>query len=109
MAQQRAGAPADGMHALRHYYASALLAGGVDIRALSEYLGHGDPGFTLRTYCHLLPEAGGRARKAIEEALSAPDTAQPRPRTRKPGHDLRRHGQDQRKRSHFLRRQDYAQ
>ncbi len=74
-ARQRAGAPADGMHALRHYYASALLAGGVDIRALSEYLGHGDPGFTLRTYCHLLPEAGGRARKAIEEALSAPDTA----------------------------------
>jgi hypothetical protein len=36
------------MHALRHYFASALLANGVDIRALAAYLGHHDPGFTLR-------------------------------------------------------------
>jgi integrase len=37
-------------HALRHYFASALLANGVDIRALAAYLGHSDPGFTLRVY-----------------------------------------------------------
>lgn len=40
----------DGMHALRHYHASVTLADGVNIRELSEYLGHGDPGFTLRLY-----------------------------------------------------------
>ena len=40
----------NGMHALRHYFASALLANGVDIRALAAFLGHHDPGFTLRTY-----------------------------------------------------------
>ena len=45
-----------GLHALRHYYASVLLAGGVDVRALSEYLGHHDPGFTLRVYAHLVAE-----------------------------------------------------
>ena len=40
-----------GFRQLRHYYASTLLADGVDIRALAEYLGHSDPGFTLRIYC----------------------------------------------------------
>jgi integrase len=34
---------ANGMHALRHHFASALLDGGVSIRALAEYLGHSDP------------------------------------------------------------------
>jgi hypothetical protein len=35
---------------------------GVDIRALAEYLGHADLGFTLRVYCHLMPEAEDKAR-----------------------------------------------
>jgi integrase len=61
----------NGMHALRHHYASVLLAGGVDIRALSEYLGHHDPAFTLRIYAHLMPGADDRARKAVEAALTA--------------------------------------
>ena len=69
----------DGMHALRHYYASVLLAGGVDVRALSEYLGHHDPAITLRVYAHLMPSAEKRALRAIEDALSGqdhgPDTA----------------------------------
>lgn len=73
-ARKEAGIPAiraNGMHALRHYYASVLLAGGVDIEALSEYLGHHDPGFTLRIYAHLRPSAEGRALKAIEAAFAA--------------------------------------
>lgn len=68
-----------GMHQLRHRYASVLLAGGVDVRTLSEYLGHHDPGFTLRVYSHLLPSAEGRARRAIEAALAqdhVPGTSQ---------------------------------
>jgi integrase len=63
----------NGMHALRHYYASALLARGVDIRALSEYLGHSDPGFTLRVYTHLMPDADDRARQAVDAAFSGSD------------------------------------
>jgi len=63
-----------GFHMLRHTYASTMLASGVDIRALSEYLGHADPGFTLRRYAHLMPVAEERARAAVEAALqSVPD------------------------------------
>ena len=38
------------MHALRHSCASTWLERGVSIKAVSEYLGHADPGFTLRVY-----------------------------------------------------------
>lgn len=59
----------DGMHALRHYYASVTLADGVNIRELATYLGHGDPGYTLRLYTHMLPSSHQRARKAIDSRL----------------------------------------
>jgi hypothetical protein len=59
----------NGMHALRHYYASITLADGVNIKELAEYLGHGDPGFTLRLYTHMLPSSHERARKAVESRL----------------------------------------
>lgn len=70
-ALEAAGLPAtryNGCHALRHYFASVLLHHGVDVRALSEYLGHHDPGFTLRTYTHLMPAAHDRMRDAIDTA-----------------------------------------
>lgn len=60
------------MHALQHAYASVLLDAGESIKALSEYLGHSDPGFTLRTYTHLLPSSGRRTRKAIDDAFTEP-------------------------------------
>jgi integrase len=63
---------ADGMHALRHFYASTLLAQGVSIKELAEYLGHSDPGFTLRTYTHLVPSSFERARAAIDNVLDTP-------------------------------------
>ncbi|MGW3352561.1 tyrosine-type recombinase/integrase [Nonomuraea rubra] len=56
----------NGMHALRHTAASAWLAASVDIRTVAEYLGHSDPGFTLRTYTHLMPDAADRARRAMD-------------------------------------------
>jgi integrase len=68
-----AGVPAtreDGMHALRHTYASVLLEDGVSIKALAEYLGHADPGFTLRTYTHLMPSSEDRARTAVDRAFA---------------------------------------
>jgi integrase len=72
--REAAGAPAtkeNGMHVLRHTAASARLAGGVDIRTLAEWLGHGDPGFTLRTYTHLMPNAAERGRKAMDDFLAS--------------------------------------
>ncbi|MFF0493433.1 tyrosine-type recombinase/integrase [Nocardia sp. NPDC004068] len=58
----------DGMHALRHLYASVLLARGVSVKELADYLGHADPGFTLKVYAHLLDDSHERARKAVEAA-----------------------------------------
>jgi integrase len=71
-ALEAAGVPPtrdNGMHAARHYYASALLEDGVSIRAVAEYLGHNDPGFTLRIYAHLMPSSEDRARHAVDRAL----------------------------------------
>ncbi|MGW2326401.1 tyrosine-type recombinase/integrase [Streptomyces sp. NPDC001700] len=72
-----------GMHALRHFYASVLLDAGESIRALSTYLGHSDPGFTLRVYTHLMPSSEGRTRRAVDtlyrasgRPLDGPETAQ---------------------------------
>jgi len=60
----------NGCHAMRHLYASTLIARGVDPRTAAAYLGHADGGaLILRTYAHLMPDAEDRARKAIEEAL----------------------------------------
>jgi integrase len=78
-ARNAAGIPSGGLHQLRHFYASVLLAGGVDIKALSVYLGHHDPAVTLRVYSHLMPSAEGRALRAIEAAFAedhGPSTAQ---------------------------------
>jgi integrase len=60
----------NGMHALRHHYASVLLDSGENIKAVSEYLGHADAGFTLRTYTHLMPASGERTRVAVDQAFA---------------------------------------
>lgn len=65
----------NGTHALRHFYASTLLDAGESIRALSEYLGHADPGFTLRTYTHLMPTSEERTKSAVDGALRGPEVA----------------------------------
>jgi integrase len=69
---RRAGieaSPRNGMHALRHTYGSVLLDAGESIKALSLYLGHSDPGFTLRIYTHLMPSSEDRTRRAIDKAF----------------------------------------
>jgi integrase len=63
-----------GFHQLRHHYASTLLAGGVDVRTLADALGHADPGFTLRTYCHLMPDSADRIRTVIDRAAARDGT-----------------------------------
>ncbi|WAL64928.1 site-specific integrase [Amycolatopsis cynarae] len=66
---------ADGMHALRHFYASTLLSRGVSIKELAEYLGHADAGFTLRTYTHLVASSHERARQAIDAVFGRPESS----------------------------------
>jgi hypothetical protein len=57
----------DDMHALRHWDALVLLEAGVSIKALSEYLGHADPGLPLRTYTHRMPNT---EEEAVDRALT---------------------------------------
>ncbi|WP_367115024.1 tyrosine-type recombinase/integrase [Actinophytocola sp.] len=58
------------MHALRHLFASVLLDAGESVKALAQYLGHSDPGFTLRVYTHLMPTSHERTRRAIDGFLT---------------------------------------
>lgn len=55
----------NGMHDLRHFFASVLLDNGVSIKAVAEWLGHADPAFTLATYTHLMPDSDGHTKAAI--------------------------------------------
>lgn len=48
-------------HTFRHTCASLLFAAGRNVKQVQEWLGHADPGFTLRTYVHLLDEGVGDA------------------------------------------------
>lgn len=70
-----------GMHALRHFYASVLLDDGENVKALSQYLGHNDPGFTLRTYTHLMPSSESRTRKAVDAMYNRAGAASDGPQT----------------------------
>jgi integrase len=59
----------NGFHGMRHSYASVFLGRGGSIRDLAEYLGHSDPGFTLRVYTHLMTENTERMRQSMGAAL----------------------------------------
>ncbi|MEV4752163.1 site-specific integrase [Streptosporangium sp. NPDC049248] len=61
-----------GMHALRHYFVSLLLAEGEAITAVSEWAGHHSAKFTLDVYGHLMPSSEQRMRKTIDGALRRP-------------------------------------
>jgi hypothetical protein len=43
-----------------------LIDAGESVRAVADYLGHSDPGFTLRVYAHLFPSSEDRARQAVD-------------------------------------------
>lgn len=57
-------------HALRHYFASGLIAGGCDVVQVQRALGHGSPAITLRIYAHEWPTAEDRTRTAAAGIMS---------------------------------------
>lgn len=56
-------------HNLRHWNASRLLTGGVDVVEVSARLGHKQTSTTLNIYAHLVPGVQGKARGAITQAM----------------------------------------
>jgi integrase len=57
-------------HGLRHFYASALIAGGASVKQVQERLGHSSPVITLEIYSHLWPGDDDRTRDVIDAALA---------------------------------------
>jgi hypothetical protein len=53
-AAEEAGVSWAGFHTLSHTAASRLFAEGRNAEQVQRWHGHSDPGFTLRTYVHLL-------------------------------------------------------
>ncbi len=88
-----------GFHALRHFFASEELAAGESIVSLARWLGHSDPGFTLRKSSHFLPRAGAlgsrRHRRDLRVAATGPlgpwSVARSRRRPKVPEKDMPPH------------------
>jgi integrase len=68
-ARKAASVPETGMHDLRHFFASKLIAAGLSPKAVASLLGHKDATVTLRVYSHLWPDDEDRARQAIDDAF----------------------------------------
>ena len=56
-------------HDLRHTCATLLLREGVNVKVVSEMLGHASIAITLNTYSHVLPDMQDSAVDAMEAAL----------------------------------------
>lgn len=56
-----------GIHTLRHTFASLLIKKGVDIKIVSEILGHKDVSFTYNIYVHILEEQKVQAMSLLND------------------------------------------
>lgn len=61
--------PGEGLHELRHFYASLLIAKGRNVKEVQERLGHASAQETLDTYSHLFPDSDDGTRAAIDAAF----------------------------------------
>jgi integrase len=78
-ATKLAALPDTTAHDLRHWFASALIAAGLNVKIVAERLGHADASMTLRVYAHLFPDDEDRSRQAIDAAFKIESDV---PRTR---------------------------
>ena len=68
---ERAGlAGAITFHGLRHTFATMMLKGGINVKVVSEMLGHADVALTLNVYSHVLPGMQVEAARKIDELLA---------------------------------------
>lgn len=62
-------------HDLRHTWATAAVAAGVDIKTVASNLGHANAAMTLNIYASPDPDAKRRAAETMEDAIRAPKDA----------------------------------
>lgn len=78
----RAGLPATvTLHALRHTFASNLIASGCDVVTVQRALGHSQPSITLNVYSHLWPSAEDKTRAATADLMTSIAALADSPRT----------------------------
>jgi integrase len=70
-AWEAAGLESITMHECRHTFASLLIAAGVDIKQVSEYMGHAGIAITADRYAHLLAGARTEAVRRVDAFLAA--------------------------------------
>lgn len=63
---KKSGFPQIRFHDLRHTHATLLLYKGIDIKTISERLGHSNIGTTMNTYTHVMKELDRKCALAIE-------------------------------------------
>jgi integrase len=74
-AAEEAGVSWAGFHTLRHTCASRLFADGRNAVQVQRWLGHSDPGFTLRTYVHLLDDDLGEPLQTPRQSANGVQTS----------------------------------
>jgi len=67
---EKAGLAPMRFHSLRHTAATLLLAEGLNVKVVSEMLGHSDVVTTLRVYSHVLPGMGQAAADAMDSLFA---------------------------------------
>jgi len=75
---KRAALPMIRLYDLRHTVATLLLAADVNVKVVSERLGHESINITLKHYAHVLPSMQQRAAAAIETIFGDSPTDVPR-------------------------------
>jgi integrase len=66
---EKAGLPAMRYHDLRHSAASLMLASGMDLRIISEVLGHSVPAMSA-LYAHVMPKLKTDLAAVVDAALT---------------------------------------
>jgi integrase len=59
-----------GFHEARHTFASLMIAAGVNAKALSTYMGHGNIAITFDRYGHLMPGNEQEAQALLDAYLA---------------------------------------
>lgn len=67
--QEKAGAPKTSIHSFRHMNASLLITNDLDIKSISERLGHSSISFTMDRYGHILQEHRHKSALSVSQLL----------------------------------------
>ena len=63
------------LHDLRHTHATIALAAGIQVKVISERLGHESPAFTLKQCAHVIPGMQSEAAEQIANLVSRRNSA----------------------------------